>query len=143
MDELNPTINYILSESPFHPDDIANLDQLAYQSANSMHRWYLKPLWRLMGVTKFDLYYHYVIWFYERQRYRRTSAGEHGNNGNGDSDADGNVNSNSNSNSGSGSGSGSGSRSNGRRHDDNNDVNNENENESETRDRNQALNILV
>ncbi|GMG20379.1 unnamed protein product [Ambrosiozyma monospora] len=135
MDELNPTINYILSETPFHPDDLANLDQLAYQSANSMHRWYLKPLWRLMGVSKFDLYYHYVIWFYERQRFRRTSDNEGGDHEN---NADGTTTSNSNTNSG------SVSRSRRRHQDDeDNTRSNNNENENETRDRNQALNILV
>ncbi|ESX01391.1 hypothetical protein HPODL_00787 [Ogataea parapolymorpha DL-1] len=71
---LQSSIMEIVNERPFHPDDLRDIDTLAFQTVNDKFTMLSAIFWRIMGIRKEDLYYHYVLVFYERNRSARLSS---------------------------------------------------------------------
>ncbi|KAG7799550.1 hypothetical protein KL944_004148 [Ogataea haglerorum] len=71
---LQSSIMDIINERPFHPDDLRDIDTLAFHTVNNKFTMLSSMFWRMMGIRKEDLYYHYVIVFYERNRSARLSS---------------------------------------------------------------------
>ncbi|ODV88148.1 hypothetical protein CANARDRAFT_26306 [[Candida] arabinofermentans NRRL YB-2248] len=76
MSLLSASIKEIVDERPFHPSDLINIDKYAYKMSFLMCKWYMKPVWRIMGISKLDIYYHYVVLYYERKRAIRLNRGD-------------------------------------------------------------------
>lgn len=74
IDHINVRMRAILERHPFNTEDLASIDRLAFKSTNRMFRWYSRPFWRAVGIRRLDLYYYFVVWFYERKRERRIFA---------------------------------------------------------------------
>ncbi len=71
---INRHICRILENHPFNVDDLDGLDVLAHESANRMFRWYTLPFWRAMGIRKPDMYYYFVVWFYQKKKNERVAT---------------------------------------------------------------------
>lgn len=68
---INWKIKQLLRSHPFNEEDVADIDQLAYSAALGMYKWYMVPFWRIMGITELDMYYHFVVWSYEKKKDHR------------------------------------------------------------------------
>ncbi|KAH3667386.1 hypothetical protein OGAPHI_003035 [Ogataea philodendri] len=68
---LQSSILEIINERPFSPEDLDNIDVKAFEHVNTKFSWIRTVFWRIMGIHKEDLYYHFVLHFYELNREQR------------------------------------------------------------------------